>query len=119
MTPTLTLLLRPELEGPRARWRDLALALALTLVAADPVLAQENGKAVYDAQCAMCHVPGLANAPKFGDKAAWGPRLATGHDALLKSVLMGKGAMPPRGGNPKLTDAQAQAALDHLLASVK
>ena len=119
MTPTLTLLLRPELDGARARWRDLALALALTVAAAAPVLAQENGKAVYDAQCAMCHVPGLANAPKFGDKAAWAPRLATGHDALLAAVLKGKGAMPPRGGNPKLTDAQAQAALDHLLASVK
>ena len=67
----------------------------------------------------MCHEPGLANSPKFGDKAAWAPRLATGRDALLASAIKGKGAMPPKAGNPKLTDDEVAAALDHMLAAVK
>lgn len=96
----------------------LATALITLTGLAAPALANE-GLTVYNQNCAMCHVPGLANAPKFGDKAAWGPRVATGREALLKSVLAGKGAMPPKAGNPKLTDEQAAAALDHMLAAVK
>ena len=68
-----------------------------------------EGKDVYNQNCAMCHVPGLANAPKFGDKAAWAPRLEAGREALLTAVLKGKGAMPAKAGNPKLSDADAAA----------
>lgn len=93
-------------------------ALATTTVAL-PTLAAEDGATVYNQNCAMCHAAGLANAPKLGDKAAWAPRVATGREALLKSALNGKGVMPPRAGNPQLTDAQISAALDHILASVK
>lgn len=104
--------------APRRALRDLSLASLLTLAAAAPTLAAD-GAAVYNQNCAMCHNPGLANSPKFGDKAGWAARLPSGRDALLKSVLMGKGAMPARGGNPKLGDEEVAAALDHLLASVK
>lgn len=90
----------------------LALCAPLMSLAAD-------GATVYNQNCAMCHVPGLANAPKFGDKAAWAPRLETGRDALLASALKGKGAMPPKAGNPKLSDEEVAAALDHLLASAR
>ena len=38
---------------------------------------------------------GIAGAPKFGDKAAWAPRIKDGVDALHASALKGKGAMPP------------------------
>ncbi len=95
-----------------------AAALCVAAFAATPALAAD-GTAVYNANCAMCHVPGLANAPKFGDKAAWAPRVATGRDALLASALKGKGAMPPKAGNPKLSDEEVGAALDHMLAAVK
>lgn len=78
-----------------------------------------DGSAVFNQACAMCHVPGLANAPKLGDKAAWEPRVATGREALLNSALKGKGAMPAKGGNPKLSDDEVAAAVDHLLAAVK
>jgi cytochrome c5 len=96
----------------------LAATLAAGLLACAPALAAD-GKAVYESTCVACHASGVANAPKLGDKAAWGPRLAAGKDALLKSVLAGKGAMPPKAGNPKLTEAEAKAAIDHMLASVK
>jgi cytochrome c5 len=78
-----------------------------------------DGPAVYNNNCAMCHIPGLANAPKYGDKAAWAPRLEAGRAALLLSAINGKGAMPPKAGNPKLTDDEVAAALDHMLAAAK
>jgi len=92
----------------------------LLLALAAPLLAQAaDGATVYNQNCAMCHVPGLANAPKFGDKAAWAPRLETGRDALLNSALKGKGAMPPKAGNPKLSDEEVAAAMDHMLAAAR
>ena len=60
--------------------------------------ALSTGEAVYTAQCAACHLGGVAGAPKFGDAAAWSPRIQTGYDALLHSALAGKGAMAPQGG---------------------
>lgn len=57
-----------------------------------------TGEQVYQGQCAACHGTGVAGAPKFGDSAAWGPRLASGYEALLHSSLKGKGAMSPQGG---------------------
>ena len=56
------------------------------------------GADVFKAQCAACHVSGAAGAPKFGDKAAWGPRIGKGYEALLTSALKGKGAMGAQGG---------------------
>ena len=57
-----------------------------------------TGEQVYTAQCAACHAAGLANAPKFGDAAAWAPRIKSGFEALLNSALKGKGAMAAQGG---------------------
>ncbi len=57
-----------------------------------------TGEEVYKAQCVTCHGAGLAGAPKFGDEAAWAPRIKTGFEALLHSALKGKGAMAPQGG---------------------
>ncbi len=56
------------------------------------------GEQVYQAQCVACHGAGVAGAPKIGDAAAWGPRIATGYEALLTSALKGKGAMAAQGG---------------------
>ena len=60
--------------------------------------AMKTGQQVYDAQCMACHAAGAAGAPKTGDEAAWAPRIKTGYDALLGSVLKGKGAMGAQGG---------------------
>ena len=57
-----------------------------------------SGEDVYKAQCSACHATGVSGAPKFGDAAAWGPRLGQGYDALLHSALKGKNAMAPQGG---------------------
>ena len=70
--------------------------------------------------CARCATPtGVAGAPKFGDKAAWGPRIKTGMDALYTSALKGKAAMPAKGGNAALPDADVKAAVDYMVAAGK
>jgi cytochrome c5 len=52
-------------------------------------------------------------APKFGDKAAWTPRIATGYPALLLSALKGKNAMPPQGGG-EYDDVEVARALVYM-----
>ncbi len=72
------------------------------------------GDAVYAAQCAACHAAGVAGAPKFGDAAAWAPRISTGYEALLTSVLKGKGAMAAQGGG-EFSDVELGRAVVHLV----
>jgi cytochrome c5 len=62
------------------------------------VKSMKTGEQVFQAQCTACHTSGAVGAPKISDEAAWGPRVKTGYDALLNSVLKGKGNMPPQGG---------------------
>ncbi len=78
-----------------------------------------KGKSVYDASCLACHGPGVAGAPKLGDKAAWAQRMKQGMDALHQAALKGKGAMPPKGGNMALSDADVKAAVEYMAAQVK
>ena len=78
-----------------------------------------DGKAIYEKVCAVCHVAGVAGAPKFADKAAWSPRLAQGIEALHAAVIKGKGAMPPKGGAPQLSEADLRAAVDYMVGAVK
>lgn len=78
-----------------------------------------KGKTVYDSTCMACHAAGVANAPKTGDKAAWAPRLKAGVEALYASSLKGKNAMPPKGGNLSLADADVKAAVDYMVSTVK
>ncbi|MEZ5664316.1 MAG: c-type cytochrome [Burkholderiaceae bacterium] len=86
--------------------------------AAAPASASVNGEALYKQACSVCHVAGVAGAPKFGDKAAWAPRVGMGVDGLTASAIKGKGAMPPKGGSTA-SDAEIQAAVQYMLNSVK
>jgi len=114
--------------APTAASVTAAAAAAPTAAAAPPASAsaaaapaggKADGKATFDKTCAVCHATGLAGAPKFGDKAAWAPRIATGLDALHNSALHGKNAMPPKGGNLALTDADVTAAVDYMVSAAK
>ena len=77
------------------------------------------GKSAYNKTCALCHAAGVAGAPKPGDKADWGPRIAQGKDTLYKHALEGftgaKGMMPARGGNSKMADDDVKAAVDYMV----
>jgi len=94
-------------------------ALAVALVGLSGGAVAADGKAIYESTCVACHATGVANAPKFGDKAAWAPRVATGKSALVKSVVAGKGAMPAKAGNAALGEADIGAAVDYMLGAVK
>lgn len=78
-----------------------------------------SGEEVVKSTCATCHQAGLAGAPKIGDKAAWAPRLKQGYPALVQSALKGKNAMPPKGGNGSLSDAQVHAAVEYMVNQAK
>lgn len=78
--------------------RRIAPLATVVLKDASNPAALKTGEQVYAAQCSACHATGAAGAPKLGDAAAWGPRVATGYEALLNSALKGKGAMGAQGG---------------------
>lgn len=86
---------------------------------AAPVADSGAGKSAYGKTCAMCHAAGVAGAPKPGDKADWGPRIAQGKDTLYKHALEGftgaKGMMPARGGNANMSDDDVKAAVDYMV----
>lgn len=89
-----------------------------------PAAAQNTaGEGVYKKVCAMCHAAGVAGAPKPGDKADWGPRIAQGKDTLYKHALEGftgqKGMMPARGGAATLTDDEVKAAVDYIASKAE
>lgn len=97
-----------------------ASAPAAVSAPAAPAPAAENelGKSVFGKTCAMCHAAGVAGAPKPGDKADWGPRIAQGKDTMYKHAIEGftgaKGMMPAKGGSANLTDAEVKAAVDYM-----
>ncbi len=82
----------------------------------------DEGSDIYRQTCAVCHavgVPGVPGVPKLGSREDWDNRLTGGRAELLRSVLKGKGAMPPKGGNASLSDVQARAALDYMLSRIE
>jgi len=78
----------------------------------------DDGTDVYKQVCAVCHSTGMTDTPQLGSQADWNNRMLMGRAALLRSVLAGKGAMPPKGGDASLSDSQAGAALDHMLSKI-
>lgn len=95
-----------------------APAAAAPAAAAPAVASAGGGEALYKQACMVCHAAGVAGAPKFGDKAAWAPRVALGLDGLTASAIKGKNAMPPKGGSTA-SDADIKAAVQYMLAAVK
>ena len=85
--------------------------------------ASRNGQQVYQTTCVACHDAGIAGAPKLGDKSQWAKHIAKGLDTLYASAVNGvkgsAGAMPPKGGNPALSNAEVRAAVDYMVARSK
>jgi cytochrome c5 len=96
---------------------------ALAPAEATPAVATEDlpGETVYNQACVACHGAGIAGAPKLGDKAAWGPRIAQGADTLHKHAIEGfqgkAGLMPPKGGRTDLSDQSVINAVDYIVAA--
>ena len=85
-----------------------------TLVDASAPRTLKAGGEVYNAACVACHGAGVAGAPKFGDKAAWGARNKQGYDTLVSHAIKGIRAMPAKGGNPDLDDIEVARAVVHM-----
>lgn len=81
--------------------------------------APKSPKEVFNSVCTACHTAGVLGAPKFGDKAAWAERLAKGEDTLVKNALKGINAMPPKGGNPNLSEDEVKATVQYMISEVK
>lgn len=97
-------------------------SVAILVAGMIPALASAAGETVnpageklYNSACLACHMAGVANAPKVGDKARWSALTAKGMDALMQVTVNGKGAMPPRGAT-KADDATLQAAVEYMIS---
>jgi cytochrome c5 len=74
-----------------------------------------TGEQAFTQVCSACHATGVNGAPKMGDRAAWGPRIAQGKEALYTHAIAGKGNMPPRGGTT-WPDAAIRMSVDYMLS---
>ena len=97
---------------------------ASVLMALGAVEAQADvGQQTYQQACFACHGTGVAGAPKIGDKAAWGPRIAQGLPTLYEHALKGfkgkSGVMPAKGGRVDLSDDVVKAAVRYMVESAK
>jgi len=107
---------------PEAVEKTAAAAPAVAPAAgpeAAPAAAARDGQQVYQTACVVCHSAGIAGAPKMGDKGQWAARIAKGADTLYASAVKGLNAMPPKGGNMTLSDAEVKAAVDYMVAQSK
>ena len=106
-------------EAPAPAAAEAPAPVAPMAEAPAPAAEDLVGKKIYGNVCAMCHASGAAGAPKPGDKADWGPRIAQGMDMLHKHAIEGytgaKGVMPARGGSATLSDDDVKAAVDYMV----
>lgn len=102
-----------------------AAAKAAAAAAAAGQVAYEgtlDGSVIYGQLCGACHTSGAGGAPKL-EKAAWAARIAQGVATLDKHAIEGfqgaAGIMPPKGGNPSLTDEQVIATVQWMVDNLK
>ena len=74
-----------------------------------------QGEEIYQQTCSSCHATGVAGAPKVGDTEAWRGLIEKGEDQLVQSAVNGIGAMPPKGGNPSLSEEEITAAVNYMI----
>jgi cytochrome c5 len=105
--------------APMVAAKVAAPAVTLPAAAAPAPATSDVGEKLYKQACAACHIAGVAGAPKFGDKTAWAPRIATGMDAMVAAVISGKGIMPAKGGAAGASDADLRAATQYMVDAAK
>lgn len=74
-----------------------------------------SGEQAFTKVCSACHGTGINGAPKVGDHAAWGPRLAQGKEVLYMHAIGGIRGMPPRGGST-WPDTTIHMAVDYMVS---
>lgn len=113
----------PAAAAPAAAAPAAAAPAAAAPAAAAPAPQQAAvnpaGEKLYKSVCFACHATGVANAPKFGDKAAWEPYIKTGMDAMVKVAMQGKPPMPPKGGAANASEDDIRAAVQYMVDAAK
>lgn len=94
---------------------DNSALAALTAPAAPASDVPATGEAAFKQVCSACHATGVNGAPKIGDHAAWGPRIAQGKAVLYKAAIGGLGNMPPKGGTT-WPDATIRMTVDYMVS---
>jgi cytochrome c len=74
---------------------------------------------LYDASCKLCHGNDTMGAPKVGDASAWSAVMKKGMDKVLVNAIKGTGAMPPKGGNMDLSDADMKEIVEYMVGASK
>jgi cytochrome c5 len=97
--------------------QDNSALAALTAPKADAAVAAlpTTGEQAYTTVCSACHAAGVNGAPKIGDHAAWGPRIAQGKDTLYSHAIAGIRSMPARGGTT-WPDATIRMTVDYMVS---
>jgi cytochrome c5 len=90
-------------------------ALAVVTAPAAAADVPTTGEQAFTKVCSACHSTGVNGAPKIGDHAAWGPRIAQGKETLYKDAINGKGNMPPKGGTA-WPDATIRMTVDYMVS---
>lgn len=78
-----------------------------------------TGEEVYNGSCTSCHAIGVAGAPKFGDVAAWEPRVSQGMDVVYDHAIAGYNAMPAKGLCMDCSDEEVKLAVDYIVDNSK
>ena len=98
----------------------MAIKAPASAAVAVAIALPKNGNDLFESVCKTCHGTGLAGAPKAGDKAAWGPRIATGKPTLYQHAISGysgkTGMMPAKGGRTDLPDDLVKQGVDYMVS---
>ena len=97
--------------------RNIAPVAKLDARDANAPRVERSGEEVYNAVCASCHTPGALGAPKLNNKGDWGSRIAQGYDKLIDHAINGIRAMPPRGGDPDISDIEIARTVAYMANS--
>lgn len=115
--------------------RHIAVTALLAVAAAGPASSDErfpvfsgdllqSGRETWLDNCLGCHGDGTADAPRPRIYEEWRARIEQPRDVLYRHAIEGffgpdYSMMPPRGGNPLLSDTAVQSAVDYMLQLVE